>query len=177
MAEAVKELYPDNRRLLRPGDGNRVLLRFRPAEPFTPDDLEKDRSADARHRGAATRRSPGVRERDAAVAFFRDLGESYKLNISGEIRRGRRSASTGKAILSICCVGPHLPSTGCLGQAFKLPTLAGAYWRGDPKNAQLQRVYGTAGPARRSSTSYFSSRRGSSAVIIAGSGASSTSSI
>ena len=59
-------------------------------------------------------------------------------------RKVRRSASTGKANFVDLCVGPHLPSTGYLGQAFKLMNVAGAYWRGDPKNAQLQRVYGTA---------------------------------
>ena len=85
-----------------------------------------------------------VWERDAAIAFFRGIGESYKAEYIGEIPAGEEISLYRQGSFVDLCTGPHLPSTGHLGQAFKLMNVAGAYWRGDAKNAQLQRIYGTA---------------------------------
>ena len=85
-----------------------------------------------------------VWDRDAAIALFRDLGENYKAEYIGEIPADEEISLYRQGSFIDLCTGPHLPSTGYLGQAFKLTNVAGAYWRGDAKNAQLQRIYGTA---------------------------------
>jgi threonyl-tRNA synthetase len=96
-----------------------------------------------------------VWDRDEAVAFFRDIGEAYKAEYIGEIPAGEEISLYRQGDFVDLCVGPHLPSTGCLGQAFKLTNVAGAYWRGDPKNAQLQRVYGTAWASQKELDQYL----------------------
>ena len=78
------------------------------------------------------------------VAFFAGIGERYKAEYIGEIPAGEEISLYRQGGFVDLCTGPHLPSTGHLGQAFKLMNVAGAYWRGDSRNAQLQRVYGTA---------------------------------
>jgi len=155
MAEAVKELYPDTQVTFGPATETGFYYDFARAEPFTPDDLEK---IEARMRDIVRRDEKITREvweRDAAVAFFRDLGESYKAEYIGEIPEGAEISLYRQGDFVDLCVGPHLPSTGCLGQAFKLTNVAGAYWRGDPKNAQLQRVYGTAWASQKELDRYL----------------------
>src|SRR5690606_14268854 len=85
-----------------------------------------------------------VWERDRAVEFFRGLGEHYKAEIIASIPREEPISLYRQGDFIDLCRGPHLPSTGRLGQAFKLTKLAGAYWRGDSRNEMLQRIYGTA---------------------------------
>src|SRR6202045_170818 len=144
MAEAVKELYPDTQVTFGPATETGFYYDFARAEPFTSEDLGQ---IEARMRDIVRRDEKITREvwdRDAAVAFFRDLGEAYKAEYVGEIPEGEEISLYRQGDFVDLCVGPHLPSTGYLGQAFKLMNVAGAYWRGDAKNAQLQRVYGTA---------------------------------
>jgi threonyl-tRNA synthetase len=144
MAEAVKELYPDTEVTFGPATETGFYYDFARAEPFTPEDLEK---IEARMREIVRRDERITREvwqRDKAIAFFRKLGERYKAEHIGEIPEGEEISLYRQGGFVDLCTGPHLPSTGQLGQAFKLMRVAGAYWRGDPKNAQLQRVYGTA---------------------------------
>jgi threonyl-tRNA synthetase len=144
MAEAVKELYPDTQVTFGPATETGFYYDFARKEPFTPDDLEK---IEARMREIVRRDETITREvwdRDAAIAFFRDIGESYKSEYIGEIPAGEEISLYRQGSFIDLCTGPHLPSTGYLGQAFKLMNVAGAYWRGDSKNAQLQRIYGTA---------------------------------
>jgi threonyl-tRNA synthetase len=144
MAEAVKELYPDTQVTFGPATETGFYYDFARAEPFTPEDLEK---IEARMREIVRRDEKITREvweRDAAVAFFRDIGETYKAEYIGEIPGDEEISVYRQGDFVDLCVGPHLPSTGYLGQAFKLMSVAGAYWRGDPKNAQLQRIHGTA---------------------------------
>src|SRR5215467_11553903 len=144
MAEAVKELYPDTQVTFGPATETGFYYDFARQEPFTPDDLEK---IEARMR-EIVRRDEGITrevwDRDVAIAFFRDIGESYKSEYIGEIPAGEEISLYRQGGFTDLCTGPHLPSTGYLGQAFKLMNVAGAYWRGDSKNAQLQRIYGTA---------------------------------
>ena len=144
MAEAVKELYPDTQVTFGPATETGFYYDFARQEPFTPDDLEK---IEARMR-EIVRRDEGITrevwDRDVAIAFFRDIGESYKSEYIGEIPAGEEISLYRQGGFTDLCVGPHLPSTGYLGQAFKLMNVAGAYWRGDSKNAQLQRIHGTA---------------------------------
>ena len=144
MAEAVKELYPDTQVTFGPATETGFYYDFARNEPFTPDDLEK---IEARMREIVRRDEKITREvwdRDAAIAFFRDIGESYKAEYIGEIPPGEELSLYRQGSFVDLCTGPHLPSTGYLGQAFKLMNVAGAYWRGDSRNAQLQRIYGTA---------------------------------
>jgi threonyl-tRNA synthetase len=144
MAEAAKELYPDIQVTFGPATETGFYYDFARNEAFTPDDLEK---IEARMREIVRRDEKITREvwdRDAAIAFFRDSGEGYKAEYIGEIPAGEEISLYRQGSFVDLCTGPHLPSTGYLGQAFKLMNVAGAYWRGDSRNAQLQRIYGTA---------------------------------
>src|SRR5580693_1262119 len=155
MAEAVKELYPDTQVTFGPATETGFYYDFARAEPFTPEDLEK---IEARMREIVERDEPVTREvwdRGAAVEFFDKIGERYKAEYIGEIPTGEELSLYRQGDFVDLCVGPHLPSTGQLGQAFKLMNVAGAYWRGDPKNAQLQRVYGTAFASRKELDQYL----------------------
>ena len=144
LAEAAKELYPDVQVTFGPATETGFYYDFARDAPFTPDDLAK---LEARMREIVQRDEKITREvwsRDDAVAFFKSIGEKYKAEWIGEIPADEEICIYKQGNFVDLCVGPHLPSTGKLGQAFKLTKVAGAYWRGDAKNAQLQRVYGTA---------------------------------
>ena len=144
MAEAVKELYPDTQVTFGPATETGFYYDFARSEPFTPEDLEK---IEARMREIVKRDEKITREiwdRNAAISYFRSIEETYKAEYIGEIPDGAGISLYRQGDFIDLCVGPHLPSTGHLGQAFKLMNVAGAYWRGDPKNAQLQRISGTA---------------------------------
>jgi threonyl-tRNA synthetase len=155
MAEAVKELYPDTQVTFGPATETGFYYDFARAEPFTPEDLGR---IEARMREIVRRDEKIIREvwdRDAAVAFFREIGESYKAEYIGEIPEGEEISLYRQGAFVDLCAGPHLPSTAYLGQAFKLMNVAGAYWRGDPRNAQLQRIYGTAWASQKELDQYL----------------------
>jgi threonyl-tRNA synthetase len=155
MAEAVKELYSETQVTFGPATETGFYYDFARAEPFTPEDLEK---IEARMREIVRRDEKITREvwgRDAAVAFFRNIGERYKAEYIGEIPQGEEISLYRQGGFVDLCVGPHLLSTGYLGQAFKLMNVAGAYWRGDPRNAQLQRIYGTAWASQKQLDQYL----------------------
>src|SRR5271156_6766309 len=144
MAEAVKELYPETQVTFGPATENGFYYDFARDTPFTPEDLEKieTRMRDIVKRDESITRE--VWERDKAVAFFDGIGERYKAEWIQEIPADEPISLYRQGNFVDLCVGPHLPSTGYLGRAFKLMSVAGAYWRGDAKNAQLQRIHGTA---------------------------------
>ena len=155
MAEAVKELYPETQVTFGPATETGFYYDFARATPFTPDDLAR---IEERMRDIVRRDEPITREiwdRDKAVAFFDGIGERYKAEYIGEIPPEEEISLYRQGNFVDLCVGPHLPSTGRLGQAFKLMNVAGAYWRGDPNNAQLQRVYGTAWPSQKELDQYL----------------------
>jgi threonyl-tRNA synthetase len=155
MAEAVKELYPDTQVTFGPATETGFYYDFARADPFTPEDLKK---IEERMRAIVRRDekiSREVWERDAAIAFFAGIGERYKAEYIGEIPSGEEISLYRQGGFVDLCVGPHLPSTGHLGQAFKLTNVAGAYWRGDARNAQLQRVYGTAWASQKELDQYL----------------------
>ncbi|MBV9829348.1 MAG: threonine--tRNA ligase, partial [Alphaproteobacteria bacterium] len=123
--------------------------------PFTPEDLAR---IEERMRDIVKRDEPIAREvweRDKAVEFFAGIGEKYKAEYIGEIPADEDISLYRQGDFVDLCVGPHLPSTGRLGQAFKLMNVAGAYWRGDSRNAQLQRVYGTAWATQKELDQYL----------------------
>jgi threonyl-tRNA synthetase len=144
MAEAVKELYPETQVTFGPATDTGFYYDFARATPFTPDDLAL---IEKRMHEIVDRDEPITREeweRDRAIQFFADLGEKYKAEWIESIPRDEAISLYRQGNFIDLCTGPHLPSTGKLGHAFKLTKVAGAYWRGDARNAQLQRVYGTA---------------------------------
>ncbi len=144
MAEAVKELYPETQVTIGPAITDGFYYDFARPTPFTPEDLER---IEARMREIVDRDEPIVREvweRDAAIAFFESQGEHYKAEIIGDLPADEEITLYRQGGFVDLCRGPHLPSTGKLGKAFKLTKLAGAYWRGDSNNEMLQRIYGTA---------------------------------
>jgi threonyl-tRNA synthetase len=155
MAEAVKELYPGTQVTFGPATETGFYYDFARAEPFTPEDLER---IETRMREIVRRDEKITREvwdRAAAIGFFDSIGETYKAEYIGEIPEGEEISLYRQGDFVDLCVGPHLPSTGYLGQAFKLMNVAGAYWRGDAKNTQLQRVYGTAFASQKELDQYL----------------------
>ncbi|MGD8340890.1 MAG: threonine--tRNA ligase [Gammaproteobacteria bacterium] len=144
MAEAVKELYPETQVTIGPSIADGFYYDFARETPFTPEDLEE---IEARMCEIVDRDETIVREvwdRDEAIEFFRQAGEDYKAEIIAGIPAREPITLYRQGEFIDLCRGPHLPSTGRLGKAFKLTKLAGAYWRGDSRNEMLQRVYGTA---------------------------------
>ena len=142
LAEAVKELYPETQITIGPVIEHGFFYDFSRPTPFSLEDLEK---IEARMREIVDRDEPITREvwdRDKAVAFFRSIGEEYKAEIIAAIPANEPVAIYRQGGWQDLCRGPHLPSTGKLGKAFKLTKLAGAYWRGDSNNEMLQRIYG-----------------------------------
>ncbi|MHB1208021.1 MAG: threonine--tRNA ligase, partial [Rhodospirillaceae bacterium] len=145
MAEAVQELYPGTQVTIGPAIENGFYYDFARAEPFTTTDLEK---IEVKMREIVDRDEPIRREvwdRDVAIKHFESIGETYKAEIIRDLPVDEPISiyKQGDKWMDLC-LGPHLPSTGKLGKAFKLMKLAGAYWRGDSNNAMLQRIYGTA---------------------------------
>ena len=144
MAEAVKELFPETQVTIGPAIEDGFYYDFSREETFSPQDLEL---IEARMREIVARDEPVVREvweRAEAVEFFKAQGEAYKAEIIADIPEGEEVTLYRQGGFVDLCRGPHLPSTGRLGKAFKLTKLAGAYWRGDSRNEMLQRIYGTA---------------------------------
>ena len=144
MAEAVKELYPETQVTIGPAIEHGFYYDFARKEPFTPEDLERIEGRMQEIVGRDETIAREVWERDAAVEFFRSIGEKYKAEIIASIPAGEPITLYRQGEFIDLCRGPHLPSTGRLGTAFKLTKLAGAYWRGDSRNEMLQRIYGTA---------------------------------
>jgi len=144
LAEAVKELWPDTQVTIGPAIENGFYYDFARTEPFTDADLE---IIETRMKEIVDRDEPIEREvweRDKAAEFFRGIGEEYKAEIIESIPSEEDLTLYRQGDFIDLCRGPHLPSTGKLGKAFKLTRVSGAYWRGDSNNEMLQRIYGTA---------------------------------
>jgi len=146
LAEAVKELWPETQVTIGPAIENGFYYDFSREEPFTDDDLQviEARMKEIVDRDEAIQREEW--DRDEAVEFFQSIGEEYKAEIIASIPAGEPITLYRQGDFIDLCRGPHLPSTGKLGKAFKLTHVSGAYWRGDSSNEMLQRVYGTAWP-------------------------------
>ena len=142
LAYALKELIPEAQVTIGPVIENGFYYDFA-CRPLTPEDLA---AIEKRMTELAKRDFPVTREvwpRDQAVDFFKSIGEHYKAELIAAIPAGEDVSLYREGDFIDLCRGPHVPSTGKL-KHFKLMKVAGAYWRGDSKNAQLQRVYGTA---------------------------------
>ncbi len=154
LAMAVKQLYPSAQVTIGPVIEDGFFYDFAFERPFTPDDLAR---IEARMQELAAADLPLSRRelpRDEAVAYFEQLGETYKAELVRAIPEGETVSLYRQGDFEDLCRGPHVPSTGKL-QAFKLTKVAGAYWRGDAKNAMLQRIYGTCWPDAKALKAYL----------------------
>jgi threonyl-tRNA synthetase len=145
MAQAVKRLFPETQVTIGPTIADGFYYDFKRDQPFTPEDLTR---IEAEMRAIAKSDFPVRREevpRQAAIELFRAMGEQYKVEIIEGIPDDQVSLYRQGEFVDLCR-GPHVPSTGRL-KAFKLTSVAGAYWRGDERNEMLQRIYGTAWPS------------------------------
>jgi threonyl-tRNA synthetase len=143
LAEAVQELFPGTQVTIGPNVEDGFYYDFARDEPFSLDDFS---AIETRMRQIVDRDEPITREvwdRDEAIADFESIGEKYKAQIIRDIPGDQAITVYRQGAWKDLCRGPHLPSTRHVGKAFKLTKLAGAYWRGDQNNAQLQRIYGT----------------------------------
>lgn len=155
MAEAVQELYPETQVTIGPAIENGFYYDFAREEAFIPEDLEK---IEARMREIVKRNETIEREvwdRDEAISHFKNIGEHYKAEIISDLPSDQVITIYRQGAFMDLCRGPHLPSTGVLRDGFKLTKLAGAYWRGDANNDQLQRIYGTAWSDKKQLKAYL----------------------
>ena len=143
LAYAVKELFPEAQVTIGPVIENGFYYDFSYKRPFTPEDLQaiEQKMAELARKDEKVERR--VLPRDEAVAYFKGIGEHYKAEIIASIPANEDVSLYREGAFEDLCRGPHVPSTGKL-KHFKLMKVAGAYWRGDHRNEQLQRIYGTA---------------------------------
>jgi threonyl-tRNA synthetase len=144
LAEAVQDLYPGTQVTIGPSIENGFYYDFARNEPFTPDDFAaiEAKMRDIIARGARFERK--VIDRDEAIAFFQAKGEKYKAQLIQDLPPTETITLYSQGDWIDLCRGPHMRSTADVGTAFKLMKTAGAYWRGDHRNAMLSRIYGTA---------------------------------
>ena len=144
LAEAVQALYPGTQVTIGPSIENGFYYDFARNDPFTPDDFP---AIEAKMREIVARNSVFEREvwgRDEAIAFFEARGERYKAELIRDLGADQVITLYKQGDWIDLCRGPHMRGTGDVGTAFKLMKVAGAYWRGDHRNAMLSRIYGTA---------------------------------
>ena len=153
MAQAVQGLFPGTQVTIGPTIENGFYYDFKRDQPFSPEELQ---SIEARMQELAKADLPIVREemaRGDAIELFRKMGEQYKVEIIEGIPEEKVSLYRQGEWVDLCR-GPHVPRTGAI-KAFKLTSVAGAYWRGDSRNEQLQRIYGTAWANRKDLEAYL----------------------
>ena len=143
LAQAVQRLFPGAQVTIGPVIDNGFYYDFAYERPFTPEDLPRIEDEMRKIAAAAMPLTRTVKSRDAAVAFFQGIGETYKAEIIRAIPAHEELSLYAQGEFTDLCRGPHVPDTGRL-KAFKLLKVAGAYWRGDSNNAMLSRIYGTA---------------------------------
>ena len=148
MAQAVQRLFPKAQVTIGPVVEDGFFYDFAFERPFTPEDLaeiEKSMGVIVKENLQVER---SIMTRDDAVAMFREIGEDYKVEIIESIPGDEDLSFYRQGEFVDLCRGPHVPSTGKF-KAFKLTTVAGAYWRGDSDNEMLQRIYGTAWASKK----------------------------
>jgi threonyl-tRNA synthetase len=154
MAHAITRLYPGTEITIGPVVENGFYYDVKRPDGFTPDDLPR---IEDEMRKIARENHPVVREevsRDDAIALFRGMNQKYKVEIIEGFPAGEPISLYRQGDFVDLCRGPHVPSTGRL-DAFKLTSIAGAYWRGDARNEQLQRLYGTAWATKQDLDAYL----------------------
>ena len=155
MAEAVKELWPDVQVTIGPAIENGFYYDFSRKEPFTTDDFEK---IEAKMHEIVKRDEKVERKvlpRNEAIAYFKGIGENYKAEIIEDLPESETISLYTQGNFTDLCRGPHVPSTGKVGDGFKLMKVAGAYWRGDSTKEMLQRIYATAWADKKDLKAYL----------------------
>jgi threonyl-tRNA synthetase len=154
LAQAVKELFPEAQVTIGPVIEDGFYYDFAYKRGFTGEDLAaiEEKMRELARRDDPVSRTPMAREQ--AIKFFREQGEAYKARIIEDIPVGEEISLYRQGEFVDLCRGPHVPSTGRL-KAFKLTKVAGAYWRGDPRNEMLARIYGTAWPNKEALDAYL----------------------
>ena len=155
MAEAVQELYPWTQVTIGPVIDNGFYYDFARNETFTPEDLPK---IEKKMREIIARNDPFTKEvwsREQARRTLSEMGEAYKVELVDAIPEGDDLKIYRQGNWFDLCRGPHMASTGQVGNAFKLMTVAGAYWRGDSNNPMLTRIYGTAWAGQKQLDAYL----------------------
>lgn len=155
MAEAVKELWPDVQVTIGPAIENGFYYDFARKEPFTTEDFEKIESKMHEIVKRDEKIERKVLPRAEAIKFFKDLGEKYKAEIIEDLPESEIISLYTQGHFTDLCRGPHVPSTGKVGDAFKLMKVAGAYWRGDSTKEMLQRIYATAWADKKDLKAYL----------------------
>jgi len=154
MAAAVRELYPETKIAIGPAIDEGFYYDFDKPTPFTPEDLEK---IENKMREIIRRDEPFVRvekSREEARDYFLKEGEKYKIELLDAIPEGEKVIFYNTGAFTDLCRGPHVESSGQI-KYFKLLSVAGAYWRGDERREQLQRIYGTAFPTEKELKDYL----------------------
>jgi threonyl-tRNA synthetase len=144
LAEAVQDLFPGTQVTIGPSIENGFYYDFARNEPFTPEDFP---AIESKMREIIARGAPFIRremDREEAIGFFQAKGEKYKAQLIEDLPRSETISLYTQGDWVDLCRGPHMRSTADVGPAFKLMKVAGAYWRGDHRNAMLSRIYGTA---------------------------------
>ena len=155
MAEAVLELFPETQVTIGPAIENGFYYDFHREKAFSEDDLA---TIEKRMHEIVDRDEPIIRNvwtRDEAVAFYKQNNEPFKIELVEAIPADQTVTFYQQGDFIDLCRGPHLPSTGKLGHAFKLMKVAGAYWRGDSTRPMLQRIYGTAWVTEKDLAAYL----------------------
>jgi len=155
MAEAVLELFPETQVTIGPAIENGFYYDFHREKAFSEDDLA---TIEKRMHEIVDRDEPIIRNvwtRDEAVAFYKKNNEPFKIELVEAIPADQTVTFYQQGDFIDLCRGPHLPSTGKLGHAFKLMKVAGAYWRGDSTRPMLQRIYGTAWVTEKDLAAYL----------------------
>ena len=154
LAAAVKELFPEAQVTIGPVIDNGFYYDFAYSQPFTPEDLEKIEKRMLEIAKKDERVTRRVVTRDEAIDYFKGIGEAYKAELIAAIPGNEEIKLYSHGAFTDLCRGPHVPSTGKL-KVFKLMKVAGAYWRGDANNEQLQRIYGTAWVKKEDQEAYL----------------------
>lgn len=155
MAQAVKELWPDAQVTIGPAIENGFYYDFSYKENFTTEDFAKIEAKMHEIVKRDEKIERIVMSRQEAIEFFKKLGEHYKVQIIEDLPEDETITLYRQGNYTDLCRGPHVPSTGKIGDAFKITKVAGAYWRGDAKNEMLQRLYATAWPTKKELDAYL----------------------
>ena len=155
MAQAVKELWPDVQVTIGPAIDNGFYYDFARKEPFTTDDFAKIEAKMHEIVKRDEKLERIVMPRNEAIAYFKNLGEHYKAEIIEDLPEDETISLYRQGGFTDLCRGPHVPSTGKIGDAFKLMKVAGAYWRGDSTKEMLQRIYATAWVGKKDLDEYL----------------------
>ena len=155
MAMAVQQLYPGTQVTIGPVIENGFYYDFARDEPFSDSDLTKIEKKMHEIISQDPKTTREVWNRNKAIKHFKNIGEHYKAEIIESIPKNEEVSVYYHGSWHDLCRGPHLPSLGKIGKAFKLMKVAGAYWRGDSKNKMLQRIYGTCWKTKKDLDDYL----------------------